>query len=199
MEFDQVLSQRKMVRRYRDAPVDLRTVRRIAAAGERAPAAGGTGGRRLEVVTDPGLRREIARRAGEDGYVEKGYEPWLSRAPAHIIPCVSPAAYVDRYRLPDKSESALAGLAEGEWPVPYWWVDIGAALQNLLLAAVDEGLVAGFLGAHAVPGLGGLLRLPADFRPIGVVTVGFPAPADRHNPPQHTPQPAPAPVPTISP
>ena len=195
MEFHQVLSRRRMVRRYRDAPVDPRAVRRIAAAGERAPAAGGTGGRRLEVVTDPGLRREIARRAGEDGYVEKGYQPWLSRAPAHIIPCVSPAAYVDRYRLPDKSESLLAGLAEGEWPVPFWWVDIGAALQNLLLAAVDEGLAAGFLGAHAVPGLAGLLRLPADFRPIGVVTVGFPAPADRPK----RPQPAPAPVPTISP
>ena len=195
MEFHQVLSRRRMVRRYRDAPVDPRAVRRIAAAGERAPAAGGTGGRRLEVVTDPGLRREIARRAGEDGYVEKGYQPWLSRAPAHIIPCVSPAAYVNRYRLPDKSESLLAGLAEGEWPVPFWWVDIGAALQNLLLAAVDEGLAAGFLGAHAVPGLGGLLRLPADFRPIGVVTVGFPAPADRPK----RPQPAPAPVPTISP
>lgn len=195
MEFHQVLSRRRMVRRYRDAPVDPRAVRRIAAAGERAPAAGGTGGRRLEVVTDPGLRREIARRAGEDGYVEKGYQPWLSRAPAHIIPCVSPAAYVNRYRLPDKSESLLAGLAEGEWPVPFWWVDIGAALQNLLLAAVDEGLAAGFLGAHAVPGLAGLLRLPADFRPIGVVTVGFPAPADRPK----RPQPAPAPVPTISP
>lgn len=195
MEFHQVLSRRRMVRRYRDAPVDLRAVQRIAEAGERAPAAGGTGGRRLEVVTDPGLRREIARRAGEDGYVEKGYQPWLSRAPAHIIPCVSPAAYVNRYRLPDKSESLLAGLAEGEWPVPFWWVDIGAALQNLLLAAVDEGLAAGFLGAHAVPGLAGLLRLPADFRPIGVVTVGFPAPADRPK----RPQPAPAPVPTISP
>lgn len=182
MEFHQVLSRRRMVRRYREAPVDRRAVRRIAAAGERAPAAGGTAGRRLEVVTDPGRRREIARRAGEEDFAKKGYEPWLSRAPAHIIPCVSPAAYVDRYRLPDKAGSSLAGLAEVEWPVPYWWVDIGAALQNLLLAAVDEGLAAGFLGAHAVPGLAGLLRLPADFRPIGVVTVGVPAPA-------HTPDP----------
>lgn len=176
MEFGEVLSRRKMTRRFMEEPVPAEAVERIIAAARRAPAAGGTEGRSFRVVTDPGLRREIALRAGEPDYVRRGFEPWLSRAPAHIVPCVSPAAYLERYRRPDKQSSALAGLGESDWPVPYWWVDVGAALANLLLAAVNEGLAAGFLGAHAIPGLADLLRLPPDCRPIGVATIGRPAP-----------------------
>ena len=58
--------------------------------------------------------------------------------------------------------------------MPWWWVDGGAALTLVLLATVDEGLTAGFLGAHAVPGLGEALGLPAGVTPLGVVTVGHP-------------------------
>ena len=58
-------------------------------------------------------------------------------------------------------------------------MDAGAALQNLLLAAVDEGLAAGFLGVHALPGLADLLGIPEEYTPIGVVTVGHGAPDRR--------------------
>ena len=36
--------------------------------------------------------------------------------------------------------------------MPYWWVDAGASMMLLLLAAVDEGLAAGFLGSHRMSG-----------------------------------------------
>jgi nitroreductase len=49
----------------------------------------------------------------------------------------------------------------------------------VLMAAVDEGLAAGFLGVHSVPDLSGLLGIPDHFHPIGVVTVGHPAPDRR--------------------
>lgn len=58
---------------------------------------------------------------------------------------------------------------------PYWWVDAGATMMLLLLAAVDEGLAAGFLGVHSVPGLRELLSIPEAVTPIGVVTIGHPA------------------------
>ena len=75
-----------------------------------------------------------------------------------------------------------SGDADGrpiEWPVPYWWVDAGAALMAILLAAVDEGLAAGFLGVHSVPDLADLLGMPEDQTPIGVVTIGHPLPDRR--------------------
>jgi 5,6-dimethylbenzimidazole synthase len=58
------------------------------------------------------------------------------------------------------------------WPVPYRYVDAGCALMLLLLAAVDEGLVAGFLGIHRVPGLRDLLGIPAGIRPVAWLCVG---------------------------
>ena len=38
--------------------------------------------------------------------------------------------------MPDK----LSDGEEIDWPVPYWFVDAGAALMLVLLAAIDEGL-----------------------------------------------------------
>ncbi len=174
MEFSEAVAGRRMVRSYTGEPVDPAAVERIAEAGRRAPSAGFAQGQTLVVVTDRRTRAEIAALASEPDYVSRGYEPWLSRAPVHIAVCTSPRAYLDRYAAPDKAGSGLA--AGGEWPVPYWWVDAGAVLQNLLLAAVDEGLAAGFLGAHALPGLAGLLGIPDTHLPVGVVTVGRPAP-----------------------
>ncbi len=49
----------------------------------------------------------------------------------------------------------------------------------ILLAAVDEELAAGFLGAHSIPDLAELLGIPDEASPIGVVTVGHPAPDRR--------------------
>ena len=48
----------------------------------------------------------------------------------------------------------------------------------VLLAAVDEGLAAGFLGVDAAD-LRTLLEIPPAMVPIGIVTVGHPAPDRR--------------------
>lgn len=156
-----------MVRRYLPDPVDPAALGRIARAALRGPSAGFSQGISVVVVTDPARRAEIARLADEAAWVARGRDPWLSPAPAHLVLCVEPGTYARRYSEPDKGSAALA--------VPWWWVDGGAALSLVLLAAVDEGLAAGFLGAHALPGLAGLLGLPAGVVPLGVVTVGHPA------------------------
>ena len=175
MEFQEVIARRRMVRNYTGEPLDPATLARIVETGRRSPSAGFSQGQAFVVVTDEADRRAIAELSGEEAYVQAGFDPWISRAPAHIAVCVSEAAYRRRYREPDK----LVDGREIRWPVPYWWVDAGAALQNLLLAAVDEGLAAGFLGMHAIPGLRVLLDIPDEYTPIGLVTLGHPAPDRR--------------------
>jgi nitroreductase len=164
-----------MVRNYTDAPVDPEAVDRILVAGRRAPSAGFSQGQSFVVVTDPATRRRIAVLADEAQYVEKGFDPWISRAPVHVVICVSEAVYRARYAEADKSPDGR----EHDWPVPYWWVDAGASLMAVLLAAVVEGLAAGFLGSHALPELADELGIPADVSPIGIVTLGHPAPDRR--------------------
>ena len=53
--------------------------------------------------------------------------------------------------------------------MPFWWVDIGATMQTIMLAAVDEGLGCGFVGPD-IEGLAcALLGIPDEFVPIGVM------------------------------
>ncbi len=172
MEFTEALHRRRMVRNYQDRPVDPDSLGRLADAATRAPSAGYAQGQAVVVVTDPHLRHQIAEAAGEISYVARGFDPWISRAPAHIVLCVSEEAYHRRYQEPDK---VRPDGTEIEWPVPYWWVDAGAAMMAVLLAAVDEGLAAGFLGVHAFDDLKAILDIPDEYQIVGVVTVGHPA------------------------
>lgn len=175
MEFAEVLRRRRMVRNYTDEPVEREAVERIVAAGRRAPSGGFSQGVRFVVVTCEATRRRIAALADEPASVERGLEPWISRAPVHIVVALREDDYHDRYREPDK----LEGGREIEWRVPWWWVDAGTAIMLLLLAAVDEGLGAGLFGLYPPEQsdrLRELLRMPADLEVVGVVTVGHPAP-----------------------
>jgi nitroreductase len=163
-----------MVRAYRPDPVEEAALDRILDAARRGPSAGFAQGQAFVVVTDPELRAAVAEACDEASYRARGFEPWLSRAPVLVVPCVRRGDYEARYAEPDKA----ASLKPADWPVPWWWVDGGCALMLLLLAAVDEGLGAGLLAAD--PGrLRAVLGIPGDVDPLGVVTIGHPAPDPR--------------------
>lgn len=176
MEFQQTVARRRMVRSYTDEPVDRDVVARLVATARRAPSAGFSQGQRFVVVTSQETRTAVAELADEPAYVAMGFEPWISRAPVHIVVCTEEDAYHRRYQEPDKVRD---DGSEIDWPVPYWHIDAGASMMLLLLAAVDEGLGAGFFGVHRLEGLKELLGIPDAVTPIGIVTVGHPAGSDR--------------------
>jgi FMN reductase [NAD(P)H] len=162
-----------MVRRYSPDAVPDASIERIVEAAQHAPSAGFSQGQRLIVVTEPERRRAIADAVGEGFYVEQGFAPWISGAGALVVVCTREEDYHDRYRQPDK-------LQEGEeiaWPVPYWYVDAGAAAMLILLAAIDEGLAAGVFGipADRMEHVRALLALPPDVAIVEVITLGYPA------------------------
>lgn len=176
MELREAILSRRMRRRCSDQPLDPALVGELLDLARRAPSAGWAQGQAFVVVRAAGLRAGLARAAGENAYVQRGFEPWLSSAPVLVVPCADERAYRRRYTAPDKTGPPGAARRSGpdDWDVPYWWLDLGAAVQNLLLLATEAGLAAGFLGAHTVDGLGDLLRLPTGVHPAGVVTLGHP-------------------------
>jgi nitroreductase len=176
MEFQEVVRRRRMVRRFTSETVDPEAVERILDLARRGPSAGYTQGQDFIVVTRPEARQAIAGLCGEQEYLARGFDPFISGAPLLIVPCTSEAAYHRRYQEPDKMRD---DGREVVWPVPYWFMDAGCAVMLVLLAAVDAGLAAGFAGVHDLDALRDLLGIPAEVTPMGVIPIGHPAPDKR--------------------
>ncbi|HEY6058443.1 MAG TPA: nitroreductase family protein [Candidatus Limnocylindrales bacterium] len=174
MEFGDLVMKRRTYRRFTEEPVDRATLERIARLAQHTPSAGFSQGQRLVVVTDPALRREVGRICGEEPeFGPESFGPWVSTCAAQFVPCVSEEVYHRRYQEPDKVQEDGSEIA---WPIPYWWMDVGCTVMVLMLAAHDAGLAAGFTGTDAggFRALQELLRIPAEFHPVGVIPVGRP-------------------------
>jgi nitroreductase len=172
VELREILKQRRMVRHYDPAPIPRDSIERIIRTVRRAPSGGFSQGQRLVVVTNGDTRARIAQLLHEDEWVAQGSERWLSVAPVHIVVCAREQDYHDRYNEPDKL--AITGGVEIEWPAPFWFVDAGAAMMLLLLAASDEGLAAGVYGVTVpeMPQFKALLGIPDDVAVVAGVTIG---------------------------
>jgi nitroreductase len=175
MEFQDVVDRRRMVRRYTDDPVDPATIDRALANATRAPSAGFSQGWAFVVLDTPD---QVGRfwRASSDDVDSPG--PWLAgmmRAPVVVLPCSSKAAYLDRYAEPDKG---WTDRDESRWRMPYWHLDAAMASLLVLQTVTDAGLGACFFGV--VPDREAAVRdafgIPVTHDPVGVITIGHPAP-----------------------
>lgn len=81
----------------------------------------------------------------------------------------------ERYAEPDKLNPDGSVI---EWPIPYWWMDVGCTVMVILLAAVDGGLAAGFTGGDP-DALRAELGIPGDYAPVGIISVGHALPDKR--------------------
>lgn len=176
METYEALRRRRMVRAFEDRPVPREALARVLEAGRRAPSAGFTQGIDL-LVLESAADREAFWSAETDAEWRRSHprHEETRRAPVVVVPLTGPAPYVQRYSQPDKAGSGLDD--EKAWPVPYWWVDAGCAVMAILVAAVDEGLGALFMGLfRGEEGVRRACGVPGDLRPVGALLLGWPAP-----------------------
>lgn len=174
MELSDAVRRRTMVRSYDPGrPVSRELVDGLLRLAVRAPSAGHTQGWHFLVLDDITSRTAFWS-ATADGAADR----WRARmqvAPVLIVCLADKQAYLDRYAEPDKG---WTDRSERRWPVPYWYVDISMSAMILLLAATDAGLGACFFG---VPGerwaaLRGAFAVPERLDPVGVISLGHPAP-----------------------
>ena len=173
MQFAAVVRRRRMVRGFANQPVPWETVERLVRTAQRAPSAGFSQGISFVAVTTPAGRQGIAELAGEAWYTRAGHRPFISEAPVHLVLCAGESLYRTRY---EESDKRKADGSPKEWPIPWWYVDAGAALMLLLLGAEDEGLRAAFVGVRDPGALATALGIPRGIHPLGVMLVGHPAP-----------------------
>jgi nitroreductase len=177
MEFQDVVRRRRMVRSYTTDPVDPAVVDRALANATRAPNAGFSQGWGFLVLDTPEDVRRWWRTTADDVDHPDRWLAGMMRAPVVVVPCSSKAAYVERYAEPDKG---WTDRDESRWSMPYWHLDTAMASLLILQTAVDEGLGGCFSGIP--PEREAAVRrefgVPDDHDPIGVITLGHPAPAD---------------------
>jgi len=172
MEFQDVVRRRRMVRSYDSGrPVPADVIDRIVHNGLRAPSAGFSQGWGFLILDNPAdvARFRAAVRPDSDP------EGWFASkvdAPLLIVPHSNKGAYLDRYARPDKG---FTDRSDAWWPAPYWDIDTGFASLLMLLTAVDSGLGACFFGlpVDRIDAYREAFGVPADFTPIGAISVGY--------------------------
>jgi nitroreductase len=179
VELNEVLARRRMVRHFLDEPLEPAVVERVLAAGLRAPSAGFSQGYAVLVLDEP----EQRQRFWDVTAVEQDAASWpaetragVMRAPVLAVTLSCKRAYLDRYAADDKG---WTDRDEARWPVPYWHVDTGMVALLMLLAAVNEGIGALFMGMMpaAIPAFRAEFGVPEDHDVVGVVVLGHPDPA----------------------
>jgi len=164
-----------MVRRYEPRAVPAPLVDQLVRNGLRAPSAGFSQGWGFLVLDEPDhvarFRTAVTPEEDADRWFAATFD-----APVIIVPCANKDAYLDRYARPEKGH---ADRSDAWWPAPYWDIDTGFAALLMLLTAVDLGLGACFFGlpVDRIDAFREAFGVPSDFRPIGAISVGYPAEA----------------------
>jgi F420 biosynthesis protein FbiB-like protein len=177
------LEARRSIRAFTDAPVDDATLDTIVAAACIAPAPHHSRPWRFATITSADAKRALAHGMGErwradltgDGTDARRIDELIGAshrkitgAPALVLACLTWDG-LDRY--PD------AERQRAEWAMAL--LSLGAAVENLMLAAADLGLASCWVAAPVFcpEEARDALALPADWRPQALVMVGHPDPA----------------------
>jgi len=179
MELDRVIKRRRMVRNYDpDRPVPPEVVDRLVDYAIRAPSAGFSQGWGFLVLDTPEDRERFW--AATSPADTTSWIHGMRRAPLIVVPHSNRDAYLTRYAEKDKG---WTDRDEARWPVPYWDIDAGFASLLILLGVVDADLGACFFGIppDRFAAYRDAFGVPAEFTPIGAISIGYPAP-DRRSP-----------------
>ncbi|SDT72135.1 nitroreductase family protein [Actinoplanes derwentensis] len=183
MEFDEVIRRRRMVRGYDpDRPIPPELVDKIVRHGLRAPSAGFSQGWSFLVLTEPADRARYWESTALSSSSSSS-DGWLTRmrtAPLIIVALSNKSAYLDRYADSDKG---WTDRDESRWSAPFWDIDTGFAALLMHLTAVNEDLGSCFIGlpAAGVESFKEAFGVPAEFSPVGTLTIGYRG-ADKRSP-----------------
>lgn len=150
--FAAVIKRRAMIRAYTAEPVPEELIQRLLAYAVRAPSAGNLQPWEFVVVQDPEVRAQLAAAAfGQTS---------VATAPLIIATC---------------ADTQRMGRRYGRRGNFYSLVDTAFASLLILLGVVEQGLGACFVGAYNPVEVARVLGLPDRVRPVGLITIGYPA------------------------
>jgi nitroreductase len=150
--FAWVVKHRGMVRAYKNNPIPEEKLHRLLQYAVRAPSAGNLQPWEFIVVKNPDVRAQLAKAAMNQTSV--------ATAPVTVVTC----ADIQRMGSQYGARGAFFSL-----------VDASFASLLILLGAVEQDLGACFIGSYNPEEIAKVLSLPAHVRPVGLITIGYPA------------------------
>lgn len=170
MDVYEAIRTRRSIRVYEDKPVEEEKLRRVLEAARLAPSAGNRQPWRFIVISDPKVKEELKA-------VKEKMRPPPPKSPPGVPPGAPP-------RRPPRGplESApvlIVGCALPNESFPgtdFWKIDVAIALQNLVLAAREQGLGTCWIGVfHEEEEVKKVLGLPEQARVVAMISLGYPA------------------------
>jgi nitroreductase len=151
MDFETVVKRRRMCREFLDRDPPQEKIDRILDLASRYPSAGHTEPQEFIVVHNRRMKEDLAHAALDQMFV--------AQAPVVIVVISDVTRSARRY---------------GERGVRFFSIIDGAFVAMLiLLAVVDEGLGACFVGSFYDEEVQEVLSLPQEVRPIGIIPMGY--------------------------
>ncbi len=161
-----------MVRSLKSDPLPPRLIDELLDLARRAPSAGNTQATGFVVLDRPDLTDRYWNITLPEPKRSAFRWQGLLQAPVLVLVTTEPQRYPDRYQEADKVASGRTSLAD--WPVPYWWVDAGTVIQNLLLLVAGHGLGACLFGPFDHESdIAAEFSLPTDTRIVATIAVGY--------------------------
>lgn len=153
MSISDIILSRRTIRRFKPLSVDRSLLEKLVNAGRLAPSAGNLQPLEFIAVDDGEVRRAVFRCLRWAAYITPRGNPQPGQEPmAYII--------------------TLVNLAVREKGFEY---DVGAAMENMILAAREEGLGTCWLLSIEREKLAGILNVPEGYRIDCVLALGYPA------------------------
>jgi nitroreductase len=153
MEFFEVLKKRRSIRAFKPEVPPRQKLDAILEAVRIAPSAGNVQAFRLKVVTEPPVRKALAKAAFGQDFVAQA--PWV-------------LAFMT-----DREASRTAYGARGA--ELYALQDATIACEHAHLAAAALGLGSVWVGAFSAAEVAGALGLPPELLPVAMLPIGLPA------------------------
>ncbi len=150
--FDCIFNRRS-IRKFEKKDVDDKLIGLILYAGTHAPSAGNVQEWRFVIIKDMEQKEKIAKAAWDQDFIKT--------APVVIVVCA------------DMEKISLKYGERGE--KLYFAQDIGACVQNMLLAAYALDLGTCYVGAFDDKKISDILQLPNYIRPVAIIPIGYPA------------------------
>lgn len=152
MDFKKVAEKRRSVRSFDDKNIPKEDIKEIIKIGDMAPSAGNQQGRDFIVIQDDEKKQKLVKNAYGQSFIADA--PWV------IVVCANKERSAERYGERGRNLYSVQ--------------DATAAVENMLLAVVDKGYAAVWIGAFDEKKVTEQLGIPEGVRPISILPIGHP-------------------------